>query len=158
MPGYSGGKSKVTIASPDGLGAGWSDPVRVDGIGRSGELYELTVRGDVTDATAGTADVMLFAAADPTAGTQHSSSVQASVPVADLDPDAINDEYIFVEITGLTVAASATTKSDSVNFLDPAVNNGPALYAIPNNKGMAIWCAVKGVTGVVHVGLKARGD
>jgi hypothetical protein len=45
---------------PDGLGVGWSNPILVDQMGRSGEVVSLEVRGDPADATTGVATLMLF--------------------------------------------------------------------------------------------------
>ena len=158
--GTTGGKTHIATKAITGLGAGWSDPVPMYGLGRGGELVELTFRGDVGDATtAATAEFILFAAELP-AGTSRGparTTPPTSVPVADFDPDDIIDAHVFAEITAITVTAHATDKSHSVNFRDPAVAAGAALYGLPSTK-YHLWVAVKAVTGIVHVGFKAKGD
>lgn len=146
------GKTHVDVVALDGLGAGWGNPVRLNGYGRSGEFVTLTVRGDVADNTNGTAEVKVFTAIPP----NHGSMVDNHTALlAALDPDAILDEHVFLHVTGLTVTDHATDVSESVNLRD--VTQESALYARPDVR-YQMWASVKGVTGIVYVGFKAEGD
>jgi len=134
-------KTLKTTLVPEGVGAGWSEALRVSGLGRSGEVVTLAVRGDLGDATAGTMTLVLFEAPLNSAGT---------LP----DPAAIADENIALRIAGLTVAASATVASDSVNVRD--LTKWAALYAV-TRADQGLFLAIQGVTGKVHVTLRAQG-
>jgi hypothetical protein len=80
---------KATL-EPDGLGVGWSNPILVDQMGRSGEVVSLEVRGDPADATTGTATLMLFEAPIPKNPADYIDA-PGIVDVAKLDPATIPD-------------------------------------------------------------------
>jgi hypothetical protein len=144
---------KATL-EPDGLGVGWSNPILVDQMGRSGEVVSLEVRGDPTDATTGTATLMLFEAPIPKNPADYIDA-PGIVDVAKLDPATIPDGDQALRIVGLTIAPSATVSSDKVNVRDQTT--GAAVYAVsvPSN---ALFLAISGVTGKVNVVIRAQGQ
>ncbi len=144
---------KATL-EPVGLGVGWSNPILVDQMGRSGEIVSLEVRGDPTDATTGTATIMLFEAPSP---KNPADFIEAPgiVDVAALDPTTIADGDQALRISGLTVAPSATASSDKVNVRDTTANAALYSVSVPSN---ALYFAISGVAGKVIVVIRAQGQ
>lgn len=138
---------------PIGVGAGWSDPLQVSGLGRSGEVTNLELRGGFDDGTTGTAEVVLFEAPIPTGPEGFSSNrvVKATV----LDPAAIADGDKAMYVTALAVAPSLTVSSATVNLRD--ITKSTTLYAA-TRPDWGLFLSVRGVTGKVHVYLRGEAN
>jgi len=153
--GQSRGKEKKAHHEPVGAGGvAWSNPIQVSGLGRSGELTSLEVRGNLVDATTGTMTLMLFEAPIPEPGAFLSSRV---VDVLKLNPANIADGDQALRVSGITVAPDSpddVASSDSVNIRD--LTKGTALYAI-ERRDRALFLAILGVSGRVHTYFRAEG-
>ena len=136
-----------------GLGAGWSNPKRFSQMGEAGGILLVHFRGDVGDATTGTAEMMIFRAAAPTDQADYVTFPDV-VTLANLDPDAVTRADKFLEMTGITIAPHATDPSDESN-LKLALGDEGATF--DRQRGTDIWVAIKGVTGDVHIGIDSKG-
>ena len=142
-------KRAVTVT---GVGAGWSDPVRFSQIGRAGVITLVHFRGDVTDATTGTAEMLVFRAPAPSAPADFSSFPTVALATS-LDPTAITRVDKALQMSGITIAPHATDPSDEDN-IRLATGGGATFDRRP---GFEIWVAIKGVTGAVHIGIESEG-
>lgn len=131
-----------------GLGAGWSDAVRVDQLGHSGTLINIQARAPSGGPT-GTVRLKVFRAKPPPMGMTNN----ATVPVALLDAANVVDDDTFLDISGITISPSATTASAKQNI---AALGGQATYATVRSDYW-LWASVQGITGDVIITLSAEG-
>lgn len=148
----SKGKPVKAHVEPIGVGVGWSNPIQVSGLGRSGEITNLEVRGDVGDATAGVMTLMLFEAPIPKDPADYASG--RVVLATALDPATIADGDQALRITGLVIAADAVISSDIINVRD--ITKSTTFYAV-ERPDRALFLAISGVTGRVHTYLRGEG-
>lgn len=126
----------------------WSAAVEVTGLGRSGLLKTLAVRGDATDGTAGPgATIILFEVPDP---------YPSQTPP---DPASIADDDIALRVTGVAVTPHATTAAQ-VNIAD--ITGDTAAYATTGRRNK-LYAAIQdpvgfGTGGKVHLTFRAQGQ
>lgn len=113
----------------------WSTPVRIDTLGNYGRITRLVVRAPASSNwTAG--EVRVFQGA-------YSTST---------DPSTVPDEDLRVEITGASVAGSATAADIDENI---ERNLNGAIYDT-RSSGVSLWISVKSTAGTEQTGVTVQ--